>query len=195
MDNEKQGTLSDQEILKELKDHAGTLLENPDAWMSMADTLRRASDILDREFKMAQNAVTDLSYRKSVGEKIDENALYEANKNVLLFRVSQMLFQMSIENSLKGIAVAQGKEPKPIHDLAILAREVGIELDKEEEGRLAVLTRMNQLGRFRVGGSEKKGYTHGAVSFNNLEKLYFSVTRKIKMKWETLLAQKSQKSV
>lgn len=171
--------LTDEQILDELKNYPDELLKDPGAWMSMSDTLRRAAEIVQAEFLNAQRAAISISQRAAQGESVDQSALYEAQKNLNLHRVSQMLYQMSLENALKGLCVQQGKDAPRSHDLVELAKEAGLPLDQTEESKLSAMNRMNELGRFRVGGNPKKGYTHGTVGLNHIDKILKPIQDKI----------------
>lgn len=166
-------------MLEALATASEELLKDANAWFGKSDVLRRAGDILDEAYKAAVRHVIHLSTAAAAGTDVSRD-LPGAQKDTNLHAVSQMLYQLSMENALKGIAVKQGKEPLRSHDLVELAKAAGIVLEAGEESKLKVLNRMNELGRYRVGGSEKKGYTHGTVGFNNMDKLYESIWNKIR---------------
>ena len=144
----------------------------------MARTLQVASEIIEGEFQAASKVV-QAEAMKAVDGDADKQRLADAQQRIPLFRVTQMLAQMSLENDLKACIVSQGKKWPTKHDLTELANEAGLTLTDQESNTLDVLNRMNQLGRYRVGGNAKLGFTHGAVSVHDLEALLRPIRQKV----------------
>lgn len=134
-------------------------LSDPLAWMEMARDLRRAADRIEGEVVAAARFET-LQWRdRGVGvQQSDEDRKREteAAKDVRMHRVAQMLYQMSYENALKGIRVLKGLDAVNIHDLEKLADDVGLVLSEIDQQYLAWLTKMNQLGRYKLRPYKEK---------------------------------------
>lgn len=185
----KEGETTDEVILKDLQDYPYEMLYDADAWVSMAKTLEISFQILDEASKQAQRELITASHRAANGEgpQVD---IVEVSKRLNVYRVSQMLAQMEIENRLKGLIVHSGREAPNTHDLLRLADEAGLVLSENEKTTLTVLNRMNQLGRYRVGGNEKKGFSHGVVAFNYLDKSLAPIRTKIASQFAAISEQR-----
>ncbi|MHB8637588.1 MAG: HEPN domain-containing protein [Fimbriimonadaceae bacterium] len=131
-------------------------LDDPISWMEMAQTLRRGAEAIEARVLAAsgEHAAMMIGH-EGTGQGPDAHPiLARISRDTSLARVSQMLYQMSYENALKGVLKQQHKPSSRSHDLSILAKSVGLELSNEAQEYLRLLTRMSQLGRFRIGGEK-----------------------------------------
>lgn len=134
-------------------------LSDPVAWMEMARDLRRAADRLESEVVAAARFQFEQWRDRQVGiEQCEDdcNKELEAKKDRGMARVAQMLYQMSYENALKGIRALQSLQPSTSHSLEVLAAEVGLVVDEIDQQYLAWLTKMNQLGRYKLRPHKEK---------------------------------------
>lgn len=133
-------------------------LSDPVAWMEMARDLRRAADRIESEVVTAAHLEFEQWRSREAGiEQSDEDRIraIEAAKDVRMHRVAQMLYQMSYENALKGIRVLKSLPVANIHDLEKLAGDVGLVLSELDQQYLVWLSKMNQLGRYKVRSTKE----------------------------------------
>ncbi len=144
-------------------------LNEPDSRMGMAKTLRYAAEVLAERIMPALQLRHRLHQQRQWAEydESDKAKDHAASKDEDLTRVSEMLFQMSYENAFKALLLLQGKLSKKLgstHNLEKLQQASGIQVDELERQYLAMLSRMNQLGRYQVTSDDKYGMLwHGEL--------------------------------